>query len=254
MRLPSSRLVAAPSAATTRRSRTSLRCSAAGRTLVVVHGGGNAATEWLKIHGIASEFVDGLRVTSADAIDVVTAVFAGLVNKQLVAEPAGARRASLRAERRRRRRAADASARRAPRLRRRGHGRRTAVRSMPCSTPATCRSIAPVGFWGDQPSQLMNINADTVAGEVAAALGATDLVFLTDVAYVRDGEGEALDELRAAEVKSMIESRRRVRRHDPQAARRRTGGGGRRALPHRRWARGACPEAASSAARRAARG
>ena len=36
---------------------------AAGRKLVIVHGGGNAATEWLKIHGVASEFVDGLRVT-----------------------------------------------------------------------------------------------------------------------------------------------------------------------------------------------
>ena len=59
---------------------------AAGRTLVVVHGGGNAATEWLKVHGVASEFVDGLRVTGPDAIDVVVAVFAGLVNKQLVAE------------------------------------------------------------------------------------------------------------------------------------------------------------------------
>ena len=58
---------------------------AEGRPLVVVHGGGSAATDWLKIHGVASEFVDGLRVTGPDAIDVVTAVFAGLVNKQLVA-------------------------------------------------------------------------------------------------------------------------------------------------------------------------
>ncbi|HWC29732.1 MAG TPA: acetylglutamate kinase, partial [Dehalococcoidia bacterium] len=58
---------------------------AAGRPLVVVHGGGSAATEWLKVHGITSEFVDGLRVTGPDAIDVVVAVFAGLVNKQLVA-------------------------------------------------------------------------------------------------------------------------------------------------------------------------
>src|SRR5512138_2600472 len=58
---------------------------AEGMRLVVVHGGGSAATEWLKIHGVSSEFVDGLRVTGPDAIDVVTAVFAGLVNKDLVA-------------------------------------------------------------------------------------------------------------------------------------------------------------------------
>jgi len=59
---------------------------AAGRKLVIVHGGGNAATEWLKIHGVASEFVDGLRVTGPDAIGVAVGVFAGLVNKQIVAE------------------------------------------------------------------------------------------------------------------------------------------------------------------------
>src|SRR5687767_9430862 len=47
---------------------------AAGRKLVTVHGGGNAATEWLKIHGIASEFVDGLRVTGPDAIGVAVGV------------------------------------------------------------------------------------------------------------------------------------------------------------------------------------
>src|SRR6476620_671449 len=59
--------------------------AAGGTPMVVVHGGGSAATEWLKIHGVTSEFVDGLRVTGADAIDVVVAVFAGLVNKDLVA-------------------------------------------------------------------------------------------------------------------------------------------------------------------------
>src|SRR4051794_23464709 len=58
----------------------------AGRRLVLVHGGGSAATEWLKMRGIASEFVDGLRVTGPEAIDVVVAVFAGLVNKQIVAD------------------------------------------------------------------------------------------------------------------------------------------------------------------------
>src|SRR5205814_2059748 len=55
-----------------------------GRPVIVVHGGGNAATDWLKIHGVASEFIDGLRVTGPDSLDVVVAVFAGLVNKQLV--------------------------------------------------------------------------------------------------------------------------------------------------------------------------
>jgi acetylglutamate kinase len=52
----------------------------------------------------------------------------------------------------------------------------------------------------------MNINADTVAGEVAAAVGAGDLVFLTDVAHVRGSEGEDLSVLEAGEVEALIES------------------------------------------------
>jgi len=66
--------------------------------------------------------------------------------------------------------------------------------------------ISSVGYWGDEPSKLMNVNADTVAGEVAAALGAGDLVFLTDVAHVRDGAGHAIEELRAGEVEALIAS------------------------------------------------
>src|SRR3972149_926965 len=54
--------------------------------IAALHAGGNAATEWLKLHGVSSEFVDGLRVTREDAIDVVVAVLAGLVNKQIVAQ------------------------------------------------------------------------------------------------------------------------------------------------------------------------
>jgi acetylglutamate kinase len=50
----------------------------------------------------------------------------------------------------------------------------------------------------------MNVNADTVAGEVAAALEAVDLIFLTDVAHVRGAEGEALSELKACEVEPLI--------------------------------------------------
>ena len=52
----------------------------------------------------------------------------------------------------------------------------------------------------------MNVNADTVAGEIAAALGASDLVFLTDVAHVRDGAGNAIEELGAGEVEALIAS------------------------------------------------
>jgi acetylglutamate kinase len=178
---------------------------AAGQTLVVVHGGGSAATEWLKIHGVTSEFVDGLRVTGPDAIDVVVAVFAGLVNKQLVAalQALGARVVGLSGvdggllcTRQ-----ADA---------RLGYvGEVTRVDRGPIDALVAggyMPVISSVGYWGDQPGRLMNVNADTVAGEVAAALGARDLVFLTDVAHVRDASGNAIETLEPGDVEALIAS------------------------------------------------
>jgi acetylglutamate kinase len=174
-----------------------------GRPLVVVHGGGSAATEWLKVHGVTSEFVDGLRVTGPDAIDVVVAVFAGLVNKQIVVSLAaqGARAFGLSG--------ADGGLLRTRQLDERlGFvGEVTRVDCAPLQTLLTAGYlpvVSSVGYWDEQPSRLMNVNADTVAGEVAAAMGACELVFLTDVAHVHGAEGEALHELRAGEVEALI--------------------------------------------------
>ncbi len=64
--------------------------------------------------------------------------------------------------------------------------------------------LSPVGFWQTETIHLMNVNADTVAGEVAAALGAASLVFLTDVAHVRDGDGKAIPELKPDDVEALI--------------------------------------------------
>lgn len=178
---------------------------AAGWQLVVVHGGGSAATEWLKVHGIASEFVDGLRVTGADAIDVVTAVFAGLVNKQLVAglQALGARVVGLSG--------VDGGMLYTRQVDERLGFVGEVVRVDRGAIDALLSAgympvISSIGYWGDQPGRLMNVNADTVAGEVAAALGARELVFLTDVAHVRGAEGEALSDLAADEVDSLIAS------------------------------------------------
>jgi len=176
-----------------------------GRPLVVVHGGGSVGTEWLKVHGVTSEFVDGLRVTGADAIDVVVAVFAGLVNKQIVAElgSLGARAVGISG--------VDGGflpTRQAdPRL-----GFVGEVIEVDRSliddflAGGYLPVIAPVGFWQQDPAQLMNVNADTVAGEVAAALTAEALVFLTDVAAVRNAGGDDLAQLKATEVEDLIAS------------------------------------------------
>lgn len=176
-----------------------------GTRVVVVHGGGNAATEWLSKQGIASEFIDGLRVTGHEAIDVIVAVFAGLVNKQLVASlqtfgvnavglggPDGGLLATRQAN---------------PAL---GFvGEVTTVNAGVLETlleAGYVPVVSPLGFWDEEPAQLMNVNADTVAGEVAAALGADALVLLTDVASVLAADGSPLSELDAAQAAELIDS------------------------------------------------
>ena len=56
-----------------------------GKLLVIVHGGASLVTEWLKRLGISTRFVHGERVTDAPTLEVVVAVLAGLVNKEIVA-------------------------------------------------------------------------------------------------------------------------------------------------------------------------
>ena len=56
-----------------------------GESLVIVHGGGSTVTDWLKRQGVTTRFVHGERVTDLPALEVVTAVLAGLVNKEIVA-------------------------------------------------------------------------------------------------------------------------------------------------------------------------
>ncbi len=176
---------------------------AAGERIVLAHGGGSTATEWLKTHGVASEFVDGLRVTGPDSIDVVVAVFAGLVNKQLVAslQALGAPAFGLCG--------VDGGVLPTRQLDARlGFvGEVIEVQREPLDLlldAGYLPVVAPVGIWQQQPESLMNLNADTVAGEVAAGLEASDLIFLTDVAYVRDASGTAIAELHPDAVDSLI--------------------------------------------------
>ncbi len=178
------------------------RLHAGGQPVVLVHGGGEAATSWLGIHGVESTFVDGLRVTGPDAIDVVVAVFAGLVNTRIVSE-------LLRLE--------------APAFgfsgldgglvlvqqldERLGYvGDVVAIDRHPLDlllAVGYLPVIAPVGYW-PEGGRLMNVNADTVAGEIAAALRAAGLVFLTDVAHVRDGSGADLQAIAMEQVEPLI--------------------------------------------------
>lgn len=174
--------------------------AAAGEQVVIVHGGGKMITDWLAKMGVATRFVRGLRVTDAASIDVVVGVLAGVVNTRIVAGIAAENGRAIGLT------GADGGLLRVvpddPEL---GFVGRVAE-----VDPAIIRLvlangvipvIAPIGL-GHGDHALYNVNADTAAGEIAAALGAR-LVFLTDVAGV-SANGELLRSLSASDVERLI--------------------------------------------------
>ena len=187
---------------------TSLRDIAAasrdGQRIVVVHGGGATINAWLARVGIEATFVRGLRVTDAASLDVVVAVLAGIVNTQLVAElnALGAHAVGLSG--------ADGGMLRA----RRFDAELGFVGQMESVDPRPLVDllnrgyvpvVAPIAIEAGS-AQLLNTNADTAAGEIAAALHAGRLVFLTDVAAVLDAQKRPLKHLTSAEANALIGS------------------------------------------------
>ncbi len=176
----------------------------AGEVPVVVHGGGAEASRWLEAMQIPSRFERGLRVTDERVLPVVVAVFAGLVNKRIVTalNAAGAPAVGLSGADGRllECRLAD------PAL---GFvGEPVRVNSAPVAAlrgAGMVPVISPVGVVPGTPAdQLVNVNADTVAGNIAAALGARRLVFLTDVDGVRDRDGERIPVLEGARIRALL--------------------------------------------------
>ena len=173
----------------------------AGELPVVVHGGGKAISEWLDRQGIATRFVRGLRVTDAQTLPVVLAVLSGLVNKELVAAIvsqggqaiglSGIDANIIAAE------IKDAELGYVGEI----------VRINPQPIVAMLGAgyipvIAPVG--AGKEGETYNINADLVAGRVAASLEARKLILLTDQRGVLDKEGELISTLTAADARDRI--------------------------------------------------
>lgn len=149
---------------------------------VVVHGGGPQISDLMSRLGKQPVFVDGLRVTDAETVDIARMVLTGQVNPQLVAAinthgnyavgVSGVDAGLIRA------------AARAPEL---GYvGDVTAV------NPEVLNNLLDDGFipvvatiGADETGQAYNINADTVAGAIAEALGAEKLIYLTDIEGLR---------------------------------------------------------------------
>ncbi len=173
---------------------------------VVVHGGGALISEWLLRHNVPTRFERGLRVTDAETLKVVVAVLAGLVNTELVASinAIGGRAAGLSG--------ADGGLLRC-RIAGEALGFVGEIADVDPSVVVRLLDdgfipvVAPVGvLWeGERPAaQLLNVNADTAAGAIAAAIGARWLVFLTDVAGVKSREGEVLAELSAEDADRLV--------------------------------------------------
>ena len=177
-----------------------------GKSLVVVHGGAKVTSEWLARLGIPISFVNGLRVTDAETLKVVAAALGGLVNKELVVaiQTLGGKAVSLSG--------CDgnllwASIKR-PEL---GYvGEIVAVDPTPLKLlldAGYMPVVSPVSYGlVEGRTALLNVNGDTAAGEIAAALAAEKLIFLTDVDGIHDGSGTAIPILKSAEAKNMLAS------------------------------------------------
>lgn len=181
---------------------------------VVVHGGGPQIGQMLERLKIKSEFIDGLRVTDKDTVDVVEMVLAGSINKQIVTaiNSAGGFAIGLSGK--------DGNLIQAQRLRRTKRDPSSNIERIldlglvgepteinPHIIAFYERSditpvIAPIGI--GTSGETLNINADTAAGAIAAACGAKRLLMLTDVAGVLDKDGTLIPEMTASEARKMI--------------------------------------------------
>lgn len=171
---------------------------------VVVHGGGPLINATLERFGIRSEFVGGLRVTEPAAIEVIEAVLL-LLNKKLVRAilAAGGNAVGFTG--------ADAgllTVEKLPPVAGRDLGFVGKPKAVDPKVLAVLEEqgvipvIAPIGLGPD--FQPYNVNADTVAGAIAAAAGAARLLMLTDVAGVMDKTGQLLSQLSIAAARGLL--------------------------------------------------
>ncbi|MBN1689634.1 MAG: acetylglutamate kinase [Dehalococcoidia bacterium] len=177
--------------------------------VVVVHGGGNAVTDWLSRLHISTRFVQGLRVTDEDTLKVVTAVLAGLINKELVSEISrrggkavgisGADGAIVMGTNKNRELGLTAEE-----LTVNSHLLKALLNAgyMPVIAPVCINARA-----GDRDdNNLLNVNGDTIAAEIAAALDARKLIFLTDVPGIYDDSRQVITHIDVGRARNMIES------------------------------------------------
>ncbi len=168
---------------------------------VIVHGGGPMINDMLKRLNIKSEFVNGKRVTDAETMEVVEMVLSGVVNSKIVqaiTEQGG--------------RAVGVSGKDGGLIICDQENPELGLVGAPTDVnPKLLRDfadkgiipvIAPLGM--GRNGETFNINGDTAAGAIAAALKADRLLLLTDVAGVMNAAGEVLTELTATQIREMV--------------------------------------------------
>ncbi len=180
---------------------------------VVVHGGGPQIGRMLERLKIKSEFIDGLRVTDAETVEIVEMVLSGAINKQIVSaiNAAGGTAIGVSGK--------DGGLIQASKLRRTRRDENSNIEKIldlgfvgepqqinPQILTSLEQSgmipvIAPIGVGAN--GETYNINADTVAGAFAAAVGASRLLLLTDVIGVLDKDGELLSDLTVERVQGL---------------------------------------------------
>lgn len=188
---------------------------AVGINPVVVHGGGPQIGAMLKKLGVESEFIDGLRVTDKATAEVAEMVLSGAINKELVGwiAKAGGKAIGISGK--------DGGLVTATKVERTARdpesnieraidlgfvGEPTTVDTAIIDTVVASGMIpiiAPIGAGAD--GHTYNINADTMAGAIASALGAARLFLLTDVAGVLDKAGKLLTDLSPDDVAALKE-------------------------------------------------
>ena len=186
---------------------------AVGINPVVVHGGGPQIGSMLKRLGVESRFVDGLRVTDKATAEVAEMVLSGAINKEIVRWIAGAggkavgisgKDGGLVTARKveRTTRDPDSQIEQVVDLGFVGepHKVDTTIIETICSA-GMIPVIAPIAVGED--GETYNINADTMAGAIAAALGASRLFLLTDVAGVLDKDKNLLTDLKPADIEKL---------------------------------------------------
>ena len=177
-----------------------------GMRPIVVHGGGPQIAQMLERLNVSTKAVDGLRITDEPTMEIVEMVLAGKINKDVVTalNKAGGTAVGLSgkdgrlllAEKVQRDDGVDLGFVGQPK-----HVNTAVIEAI--RDAGLIPVIAPIGV--DENGQAYNINADTAAGAIAAALKAERLIMLTDVDGVKDKAGELVSEIRRADIAGLVE-------------------------------------------------